>query len=129
VYVNVDWAFLKLVALIFIGVAVLVVAPLAVYSNHDIVRSVVAGGFASLFHLLLGYLFIEYGFEKSNTTFLKVILGGTLVRMFLLVGIVLVLVRVYQFQTISLMISLLLFYVLNLFLEIHLLQKKVALKH
>jgi hypothetical protein len=127
--VNVDWAFLKLVTLVFVGVAVLVVAPLAVYTNHDIVRSVVAGGFASLFHLLLGYLFIEYGFEKSNTTFLKVILGGTLVRMFLLVGIVLVLVRVYQFQTISLMISLLLFYVLNLFLEIHLLQKKVALKH
>jgi hypothetical protein len=126
--VKVDWGFLKLVALVFLGVAILVVVPLSIYTNRELVRSVVAGGVASLFHLLLGYAFIEYGFEKSNTTFLKVILGGTLARMFLLVGIVLLLVRVYQFQATSLMISLLLFYVLNLFLEIHLLQKKVALK-
>ena len=125
---KVDWGFLKLVALVFMGVAILVVVPLSIYANRELVRSVVASGLASLIHLLLGYLFIEYGFDKSNTTFLKVILGGTLIRMFLLVGIVLLLVRVYQFQTVSLMVSLLLFYVLNLILEIHLLQKKVALK-
>jgi hypothetical protein len=126
--VKVDWDFLKLVGLVFLGVAILVVVPLSIYANRELVRSVIAGGLASLFHLLLGYLFIEYGFDKSNTTLLKVILGGTLARMFLLVGIVLLLVRVYQFQPVSLMVSLLLFYVLNLFLEIRLLQKKVALK-
>jgi hypothetical protein len=127
--VKVDWGFLKLVALVFMGVAIFVVVPLSIYTSRELVRSVVAGGLASLFHLLLGYVFIEYGFDKSNTTFLKVILGGTLARMFLLVGIVLLLVRVYQFQTASLMASLLMFYVLNLLLEIHFLQKKVALKH
>ena len=126
--VKLDWAFLKLVALVFLGVAVLVIMPLSVYTNAQLVRSVVASGVASLIHLLLGYLFIEYGFDKSNTTFLKVILGGTLLRMFVLVGIVLLLVRVYQFQMMPLMISLLLFYGLNLLLEIHFLQKKVALK-
>jgi hypothetical protein len=128
VWVKVDWSFLKLVGLVFLAVAIFVVVPLSIFTNGEIVRSVVAGGLASLFHLILGYLFVEYGFEKSNTTFLKVILGGTLVRMFLLVGIVLLLVRVYQFQAVSLMVSLLLFYVMNLLLEIHLLQKKVALK-
>jgi hypothetical protein len=128
VWVKVDWGFLKLVGAVFVGVAILVVVPISIYSNRELVRSVVASGLASLFHLLLGYLFIEYGFDKTNTTFLKVILGGTLVRMLLLVGIVVLLVRVYQFQTMSLMVSLLLFYVLNLFLEIHLLQKKVTLK-
>lgn len=127
--VKVDWGFLKLVGFVFLGVAILVVVPLSMYTDHELVRSVIAGGLASLFHLLLGYLFIEYGFEKSNTTFLKVILGGTLLRMFVLVGIVFLLVRVYQFHTVSLMVSLLLFYVLNLVLEIHLLQKKVTLKH
>jgi hypothetical protein len=127
--VKVDWGFLKLVALVFMGVAMFIVLPLAIYTDREIVRSVVAGGLASLFHLLLGYAFIEYGFDKSNTTFLKVILGGTLARMFLLVGIVLLLVRVYHYQTVSLMASLMLFYVLNLLLEIHFLQKKVALKH
>lgn len=125
---KVDWGFLKLVGLVFLGVAVFVVVPLSIYTNGELVRSVVAGGLASLFHLLLGYLFIEYGFDKSNTTFLKVILGGTLVRMLLLLGIVLLLIRVYEFQAMSLMISLLLFYVLNLLLEIQFLQKKVTIK-
>jgi hypothetical protein len=126
--VKIDWAFLTLVAYCALGVVVLVVLPLLMYSNKEILQSVVASGIASLLHLLLGYVCIEFGFEKSNTTFLKIILGGTFVRMVLLVGIVFILVSVYQFHAMSLMISFLLFYVLNLVLEIHLLQKKVALK-
>ena len=125
---KIDWSFLRLVAYCALGVAVLVVLPLSVYSNKEIVQSVAASGAASLLHLLLGYLCIEFGFEKSNTTFLKIILGGTLVRMMLLVGVVFVFVRIYQFHVASLMISFLLFYVLDLVLEIHILQKKVALK-
>jgi hypothetical protein len=126
--VKIDWSFLKLVLFCVLGVVVLVVLPLSVYSSKEIVLSVVASGLASLIHLMLGYLFIEYGFDKPNTTFLKIILGGTFVRMLLLVGIVVLLIRVYQFHVMSLMISFLLFYVLNLVLEVHLLQKKVALK-
>ena len=125
---KIDWAFLRLVAYCFLGVVVLVVLPLSVYSSNEVVQSVVVSGVVSLFHLLLGYLFIEFGFDKPNTTFLKIILGGTFVRMFLLVGVVFLLVRVYQFHTMSLMLSFLMFYVLNLALEIHVLQKKVALK-
>jgi len=126
--VKIDWAFLRLVAYCVLGVVVLVVLPLSVYSSNEVVQSVVVSGVVSLFHLLLGYLFIEFGFDKPNTTFLKIILGGTFVRMFLLVGVVFLLVRVYQFHTMSLMLSFLMFYVLNLALEIHVLQKKVALK-
>ena len=125
---KIDWSFLRLVAYCTLGVVVLVVLPLSMYSSKEIVQSVVASGVASLLHLLLGYLCIEYGFEKSNTTFLKIILGGSLIRMLLLVGVVFVLVRVYQFHAASLMISFLMFYALNLVLEIHILQKKVALK-
>jgi hypothetical protein len=126
--VKIDWAFLRLVAYCVLGVVVLVALPLSMYSNKEILQSVVASGVVSLLHLLLGYVCIEFGFEKSNTTFLKIILGGTFVRMVLLVGIVFTLIRVYQFHATSLMISFLLFFVLNLALEIHLLQKKVALK-
>ena len=125
---KIDWAFLRLVAYCAFGVVVLVVLPLSMYSNKEILQSVTAAAVASLVHLLLGYVCIEFGLEKSNTTFLKIILGGTFVRMALLVGIVFVLVRVYEFHAMSLMISFLLFFVLNLVLEIHLLQKKVALK-
>lgn len=125
---KIDWAFLKLVGYCILGVVVLVVLPLSLYSSREIVQSVVASGIASFIHLLLGYACIEAGFEKSNTTFLKIILGGTLLRIALLVGIVFILVRVFQFHAVSLLISFLLFFVLNLVLEIHLLQKRVAHK-
>jgi hypothetical protein len=126
--VKIDWAFLRLVFYCFLGVVMLVVLPLFLLTTREIVNSVVASGITSLVHLLLGYVIVEFGFDKPSTLFLKIILGGTVVRLLLMVGVVFVLVRVFQFHTLSLMISLLSFYVLNLVLEIHLLQKKIALK-
>ena len=120
--------YLRLILYCALAVIGLVIVPLTLYSDPEIVRSVVASGLASLFHLLVGYALIEWGFDKSNTTFLKIILGGTLIRMIILVGVVFILIRIYQFHTMSLMFSFLAYYVLNLVLEIHLLQKKVALK-
>jgi hypothetical protein len=126
--VKIDWAFLRLVLYCALGVVALVVLPLSVYSGKEILHSVVASGLASLFHLLLGYVLIEFGFDKPNTTFLMIILGGTFLRTVLLVGFVFILVRIYQFHAVSLMISFLFFFALNLALEIHVLHKKVALK-
>lgn len=125
---KIDWAFLRLVLYCTLGVIGVVIVPLMLTSNPEVVRSVVASGVASLFHILVGYALIEIGFDKPNTTFLKIILGGTLVRMIVLVGVVFVLIRFYQYHTMSLMISFLMYYVLNLILEIHLLQKRVALR-
>ena len=125
---KIDWAFLKLVLYCAFGVLILVVLPLSLFTDREIVQSVAASGIACLVHLLLGYVSIELGFDKPSTIFLKIILGGTLARLLLLVGAVFVLVRVYQFHALSLMISFLMFYVLDLVLEIHILQKKVTLK-
>lgn len=126
--VKFDWGFLRLVLYCAVAVAVLIAYPLSLFTSHEIVQSVTASGLASLLHLLLGYAAIELGLDKSNTTFLKIVLGGTVIRLLLLVGIVFLLVKVYQFHTLSLMISMLFFYALNLALEIHFLHKKVSLK-
>lgn len=126
---KIDWSFLKLVMYCWIGAIAALVYPLSAYAHEEVIESVFASGIASLFNLLLGYIFIELGFDKSNTLFLKIVLGGTVVRLLLLVAVVFVLLKVYQFHSLSLMISLLLFYGLNLVLEIYLLQKKVSLKH
>jgi uncharacterized membrane protein YqjE len=126
--VKIDWAFLRLVLYYAVGVAVVIVFPLSAVASREVLDSVIASGIVSLLHLLLGYAAIVLGFDKSNTVFLKIVLGGTVIRIFLLVGIVVVLVRVYHFQTLSLMLSLSVFYILNLVLEISFLQKKVALK-
>lgn len=125
---KIDWAFLRLVLYYAVGVAVVIVFPLSTVASREVLDSVIASGIVSLLHLLLGYAAIVLGFDKSNTVFLKIVLGGTVIRIFLLVGIVVVLVRVYHFQTLSLMLSLSVFYILNLVLEISFLQKKVALK-
>jgi hypothetical protein len=126
--VKADWKFLRLVLYCVLVAATVIVYPLSAFTTPEVLQSVIASGLASLLHLLLGYAVIEIGFDKSNTTFLKMVLGGTVVRLLLLVGIVFLLVRVYGFHTLSLMISMLAFYVLNLTLEIRLLQKKASLK-
>ena len=125
---KIDWAFLKIVALSWGGIVVLAVYPMSVYATSTMVESVLASGLMSLAHLLLGYVFVELGFEKSNTSFLKIVLGGSVVRLLLLVGGVFLLVRVYDFESLWLMLSLLVFYSVNLALEIYYLQKKVSLK-
>lgn len=123
-----DWAFLRIVLYYAAAVALVIVFPLSAFVSSEVLESVIAGAVVCLVHLLLGYAAIVLGFDKSNTVFLKVVLGGTVIRILLLVGVVAVLVRVYHFQTLSLMLSMLVFYVMNLVLEISFLQKKVALK-
>jgi len=83
----------------------------------------------SLLYILLGYVAVELGYKKKNTTFLKIVLGGMVARLFLMTGVVLVLLTVYQYDAFSLMLSLLVYYAINLALEIYLLQKKVSLKN
>ena len=82
----------------------------------------------SFLNLLLGYLAIEFSFERSHTTFLKYVLGGMVVRLMLMWGAFLVLIRFYGFHPSSLMMTLLFFYIMNLGLEIYYLQKRVSTK-
>ena len=126
---KIDWAFLRIVFFCIAGTGLVTAYPLLHYGSEEINKSVIASGLASFFHLMLGYIVIELGFDKSNTTFLKIVLGGTVFRMLMLVGVVFILIKVYHFHSLSLMISLLGFYILNLILEIYFLQKKVSLKH
>lgn len=126
---KIDWAFLRIVFFCIAGTGLIAAYPLSIYGLEEITKSVIASGMASFFHLMLGYVAIELGFDKSNTTFLKIVLGGTVFRMLMLVGVVFLLINVYHFHSLSLMISLLAFYGINLILEIYFLHKKVSLKH
>jgi putative flippase GtrA len=127
--VKIDWVFLRLVGLYGVAVAVLLYYPISYLVDAESFRSIMAGGMISLVHVLLGYMLVEWGFEKKSTTFLKIVLGGMVLRLLVMTGVVLVLLRVFHYDAFSLMISLLLYYVINLILEIYLLQRKVAVKH
>lgn len=125
---KIDWSFLRLVLYCFAGTAMLTYYPISEFANAEVLRSIIAGGIMSLVNLLLGYLAIEFSFDRSHTTFLKFVLGGMVGRLLLLWGSLLLLIRVYGFHSASLMLSLLFFYVMNLVLEIFYLQKRISTK-
>jgi hypothetical protein len=125
---KIDWSFLRLVVLCFAGAAVLTYYPISEFATAEVLHGIIAGGVMSLINLLLGYVAIEISYERSHTTFLKYVLGGMVVRLMLMWGVLLLLIRVYNFHSASLMLSLLFFYVLNLVLEIFYLQKRVSSK-
>jgi len=126
--VSIDWGFIRLVLFWFVGIAALLSYPVALWGSPLALRSFGAAGVLSFVNVVLGYLAIEYAFQKPNITFLKVILGSMLVRLLLLGVAVLILLEAFGFPALALMLSLMLFYGLNLVLEIYYLQKKVTLK-
>ncbi len=125
---KIDAPFLKRVAVVYGVLIVLAWVPISTYASNDMVWSVIVAGVLSLLNLISGYLAIEYSFGKSHTTFLKVILGGTGARLLLMAGIVALLIGYFKFEAVSLIVTLLVLYMVNLSLEIHFLQKRVSLK-
>ncbi len=117
--------------LLWVGVcyAILTVLGSLVLPASPINESFLAGAAMSIVNFALGFLSVEFAFEKPHTAFLKIVLGGMAARLFLMALAVLVLIKGYGFDSLSLMFTLLGFYVVNLTLEIVFLQKKVLLKN
>jgi hypothetical protein len=102
--------------------------PLFKAGDREITIGFITGCLISLVSVTAGYLLIEYGIEKPNATFLKIILGGMVARVILIPAVVVVLIRIFQFHLLSLTGSLFFSYFLFLILEILFLNKKLALK-
>ena len=118
----------KRIILLVLLIAVLAAYPLLKAGDRDITVGFITGCLISLVSVTVGYLLIEYGIEKPNATFLKIILGGMVARLILIPAVVVVLIRVFRFHLISLTASLFFSYFLFLIVEILFLNKKLALK-
>lgn len=125
---KIDRSFGKIVLGVFGLVALVSWYPLATYGTPGVVTAFFASAAVSLVHLVSGCWAIEYSFDKPPTTFLKVVLGSMGIRLVLMSGIFALLVKVCELPPLPLVLSLLLFYAVNLGLEIYYLQKKVKLK-
>lgn len=123
-----DPALPKRILVLVLLVGVLATYPLFKAGDRDITVGFITGCLISLVNVTAGYLLIEYGIEKPNATFLKIILGGMVARLILTPAIVVVLIRVFRFHLLSLTGSLFFSYFLFLILEILFLNKKLALK-
>ncbi len=123
-----DWKFLRNVVVGYAGITALLIVILSQTSATDLRSSAWAGAVTSLANFLLGFFAIEYSYERSHTTFLKIVLGGMMVRLLAMTAAVVVLIKVYEFDALALMLTLLGYYIVNLAFEVVFLQKKVSLK-
>ena len=122
---KIDKSFPKQI-LIALGVGMgLAAYPLAKFGSEDIVVASVIGALLSTVNVLLGYIAIEYSLDKSYTTFIKTVIGGMGLRIVGLVGILLILVKLFGLHMLALTISLLGFYVVYLVLEVLFIQKRI----
>ena len=118
--------FLRQVAVTLVLAALLLSYPLSRLDSPAVVQAVLLGALLSTVNVLLGYAAIEYAYDKSYSTFLKAVFGGMGVRLLLLLGGMVVLIRVFAVNAIALTISLFGFYAVFLVLEILFIQRKVV---
>ena len=126
---RIERGFLRRIAVVIALVGLLLAYPLAVYGSPEIVLATVAGGLLSTVNVLLGYLAIEYSFQKSYSTFLKAVVGGMGVRMLLILGAMIVLILQYGVNAAALTVSMFGFTVIYLVLEVLYIQKKVVVRN
>ncbi len=126
---KIDAHFPRQIVLTLLVVTALAAYPLGRYGSQEVVIAAIIGAVLSTINVLLGFLAIEYAFDKPYTFFLKAVLGGMGLRMAFLLGIMIVLIMVFHLHTVALTVSLLSLYVIYLVLEILFLQKKMLLRN
>ena len=125
---NVDWSFPRWILATLVILLGGAAYPLTRYGDTDMIRAVLAGTILTTLNVLLGFAAIEYSYERSMTTFFKYVLGGMGVRMMLMGGILVLLIKVFQFPAAPLVASMGILYIIFLTLEVYYIQKKVHSK-
>lgn len=115
-----------LVAIVFVWL--LISYPLFKFANVEFIKSFIVGSLISIFNSIVGIFILKQGIAKPNKEFLKLTIGSMGVRLFVLAGVILVLLKVLNFEIYGLVISLLLFYFIFLGIEIFFLSKLTTKK-
>lgn len=116
--VKFSMKFPKQILLTLIVIGILSFYPLSRFANQEIISGVIAGIVLSVINVAMGYVAIEYSFNKSYTVFIQVVLGGVGIRLFVMAGLLLLLIGVFKFHSISLVGSLFGMYSIFLILEV-----------
>jgi hypothetical protein len=112
-----------------VGIAVVfAVYPLMKYGTSEMIHGAIAGTLLSVANVLAGYAAISYGFDKSYTVFLRVVLGGMGIRMLIVLALLLVMIEVFHYHAVALVLSLLGFYLTFLVMEVFFIQKSLNKK-
>jgi len=86
--------------------------------NRIIFKSILFGDIITFLNFVLGLLFILFGINRSDKTFLISIFGGLILRLGVMLGLVLVCLKFLEINEISFIFSLLFFYIFYAIIEI-----------
>ena len=124
---KIDPGFPKQIAIAFAAITGLAAYPLSRFGTVEVIVAATTGAIISTINVLLGYLSIEYSLNKSYSIFLKAVLGGMGIRMLLMLGALLILIKLFGFHAVALTVSLLGFYVIYLIIEVIFIQRKLVI--
>jgi Ca2+/H+ antiporter len=126
---KIHWSFpiQVLITLLVIGSAASI--PIIRYGTSDVIEGAIVGALLATINVLLGYAAIAYAFNKSTTTFFKVVVGGMGIRLLLMAVALVFAIKAYKLNVIALTCALGVFYAAYLVLEILYIHKKVDSKH
>ncbi len=113
------------VLLVLLAGGMLLAFPLARIGSTDVTAAVVTGAVLAVLNALAGHRALASAQGKSFTTFLRVVLLGAGIRMAVLLGALVLLIRLAGMHPVALTVSLLGFYVVFLVLEILAIQRNV----
>ncbi len=116
------------VACAFALLVLVITYPVLRFGTTGTIEAVCAGAVLATFNVLAGYAAIRRSLGKSATVFLRYVLGGMGIRMAVLAVALIVLIRVFSFDALTLVGSLGVFYVVFLALEILYIQHTVSAK-
>ena len=127
-HVKIDKRFPARVAIIFSVGLVIALVVLVMLGEQEFVVPVIVGAVLSTINVLAGFFALEYSLERSYTTMLKAVLGGMGVRLVLMLGILVLLIKAFGLHPVSLVVSLLSYYVVYLALEVLYIQERISHK-
>lgn len=119
IFFKIDNLFIKKIFIWNIPVLLIALVAGVYFYGNEIMTPLIWGFFLSMINILIGYFSIELSSEKKINTFFKYLISGMILRIFLLLLIIVILIKTTELNIFALIISLFIFYIINLSLEIN----------
>lgn len=115
---NSDSIFLKQIVLVIVAAAGLAAYPIMEYASHDITVGVITGAALGVVNVLMGYGVVRFSAGKAYHQFTQIVLGGIVIRLFVMVGLLLIAVGLFKVHAVSLISALFVMYIIFLAVEV-----------
>ncbi len=115
---GVKFTFPRQILLVVVVACISGAYPMLTKSAWETNVALITGMALSTLNAIVGYLALQYSIGKSDSTFMKFVMGGMGIRMAGLLGLLVLCIVVLRIQVIPLMVSAMGFYLVYLVLEI-----------